>query len=126
VEVLGQVKSYAIAVAQDERFKDTKTKWVFWAISNEMTDEARRDSRQRGRLEGLVYDDEELRITVWAKSWGQIIQDCKGRLNFFKEKLDYEASRASALTYLKKTHEKYVPTCLKSDAGKNENESEQN
>lgn len=124
VKVLGQVKSYAIAVAQDERFKDTKTKWVFWAISNEMTDEARRDSRQRGRPEGLVYDDEELRITVWAKTWGQIIQDCKGRLNFFKEKLDYEASRASALTYLKKAHEKYVPTSLMSEDDKNENESE--
>jgi len=43
-ESLGQVKSYAIAVAQDERFKDTKTRWIFWAISNEMTDEARRES----------------------------------------------------------------------------------
>jgi len=116
-EVLGQVKSYAIAVAQDERFKDTKTKWVFWAISNDMTDEARRESRQRGRPEGLVYDDEELRITVWAKTWGQIIQDCKGRLNFFRQKLDYEADRASALSYLKKAHEKYIPTCVKQADG---------
>jgi hypothetical protein len=61
----------------------------------------------------LVYDDEELRITVWAKTWGQIIQDCKGRLNFFRQKLDYEADRASALSYLKKAHEKYIPTCVK-------------
>ena len=118
-EVLGQVKSYAIAVAQDERFKDTKTKWVFWAVSNEMTDEARRESRQRGRPEGLVYDDEELRVTVWAKTWGHIIQDCKARLNFFRQKLDYEADRASALNYLKKAHEKYIPTCVKqADGGK--------
>jgi hypothetical protein len=114
-EVLGQVKGYAIAVAKDERFRDTKTKWVFWVISNEMTDEARRDSRQRNRPEGLVFDDEELRITVWARTWGQIIQDCKGRLNFFKQKLDYEATHDSALTYLKSAHEKYIPTCLTSD-----------
>ncbi|HEX3720706.1 MAG TPA: hypothetical protein VH595_22375 [Verrucomicrobiae bacterium] len=94
--ILGQVKNYAIAVARDERFRDTKTKWIFWAVSNEMTEEARRESRQRRRPEGLVFDDEELRITVWAKTWGQIINDCKGRLNFFKEKLDYEANHDSA------------------------------
>lgn len=112
-EVLAQVKSYAIAVAQDERFKDTKTRWVFWAISNEMTDEARREARQRGRPEGLVYDDEELRITVWAKTWGQLLIECRAKLNFFKQHLDYEADRTSALNYLKQAHEKYIPTAVK-------------
>ena len=62
-----------------------------------------------------VYDDPELRITVWSKTWGQIINDCKGRLNFFKQKLDYEANHDSALSYLKKAHEKYIPTCLTGD-----------
>lgn len=115
-EVLSQVKSYAIAVAQDERFKDTKTRWIFWAISNEMTEEARREARQRNRPEGLVYDDEELRITVWSKTWVQLLQECKARLNFFKQRLDYEADRASALNYLKKAHEKYIPTAVKGES----------
>jgi hypothetical protein len=114
-KVLGQIEDYAIAVAKDERFLNTKTKWVFWAISNEMTEEARRKANQRERPSGLVFDDAELRITVWAKTWGQIIQDCKGRLNFFKAKLDYEANHDSALSYLKKAHEKYIPTCLDGD-----------
>jgi hypothetical protein len=109
LEVLSQVESYALAVAQDERFKDTKTKWVFWAISNEMTEEARRKGRQRDRPEGLVFDEPELRITVWAKTWGQLIQECKGRLHFFKEKLEYEADRETATAYLKKAYEKYLP-----------------
>jgi hypothetical protein len=111
-EVLGQVKSYAIAVAQDERFLNTKTRWIFWAVSNEMTDEARREARQRGRPEGLIYDDEELRITVWAKTWGQIIQDCKARHNFYKEHLEYDADKDSAQAYLKKAHDKYLPKTL--------------
>lgn len=113
--VLNQIESYALAVAKDERFRDTKTKWIFWAISNEMTDEARRKARQRDRPEGLVYDDSELNMTVWAKSWGQVIQDCRGRLNFFKEKLNYEADRLSATQYLLKTHEKYLPSCVKTN-----------
>lgn len=110
--VLAQVESYAIAVAQDERFRDTKTKWVFWAVSNEMTDEARRKAKQRDRIEGVVFDDAELNITVWAKTWGQLIQDCKGRLQFFKKHLDYEADRESAKDYLQKAHEKYLPTVV--------------
>jgi hypothetical protein len=32
--VAAQIESYAIAVATDERFRDTKTRWIFWAISN--------------------------------------------------------------------------------------------
>jgi hypothetical protein len=116
-EVISQVKSYAIAVAQDERFLDTKTRWIFWAISNEMTDDARRDARQRGRPEGLVYDDDELRITVWAKTWGQLINDCKARLNFFRQQLEYEADRESAMAYLSKAHEKYLPKAIRPEEG---------
>ena len=112
-EILGQVKSYAIAVARDERFSDTKTRWIFWAISNEMTEDARREAHQRGRPEGLVYDDEELRITVWAKTWGQIIQECKARHNFYREHLDYEADSDSAKAYLQSAHEKYLPKAIK-------------
>jgi hypothetical protein len=112
-KVLGQIEDYAIAVAKDERFLDTKT------------DEARRKARQRERPEGLVYDDPELRITVWAKTWGQIISDCKGRLNFFKKKLDYEATHASALNYLKKAHEKYIPTCLTGDEAEKDDEKKE-
>ncbi len=111
-EVLAQVKSYAIAVAKDERFLNTKTRWIFWAVSNEMTDEALRDARQRGRPEGLFYDDEELRITAWAKTWGQIIQECKARHNFYKKHLEYDADKDSARAYLQKAHEKYLPKAI--------------
>ncbi|MHB2025884.1 MAG: ATP-binding protein [Elusimicrobiota bacterium] len=109
LEVLGQVKSYALAVAGDERFAHTKTKWVFWAISNEMTKEAQREAKQKNRESGLVYEDAEQQIVVYAKTWGQIVIDAKARLQFFKERLKYEADHASARQYLEKTHAKYLP-----------------
>jgi len=112
-EVLSQVKDYARAVAKDERFKDTNTRWIFWAVSNEMNDDAHRESHQRGRPPGLVYDDDKLNITVWAKTWGQIIVECKARLNFFQEKLNYEATQDTAVAYLKKTHEQFIPPSIK-------------
>lgn len=121
--VLAQIEDYARAVARDERFKDTKTRWIFWAVSNEMTADARSKSHQRGRADALVYDDAELNITVWAKTWGEIIQDCKGRLNFFQEKLNYEATQDTAVAYLKKTHEQYLPPSIKVMQPKSEKEA---
>ena len=119
-EVLSQIKDYARAVAKDERFKDTNTRWIFWAVSNEMNDDAYQESHQRDRAPGLVYDDNKLNITVWAKTWGQIIQECKGRLNFFQEKLNYEATQDSAVAYLKKTHEQFIPPAIKAMEPKKE------
>jgi hypothetical protein len=113
--VLGQIESYAMAVAQDERFHAAKTRWEFVVISNEMTPEAKRKARQRNRPEGLVFDDAELNIAVWAKTWSEVINDAAARHQFFKEKLAYDADNDSAKSYLVKTHEKYLPKILTED-----------
>lgn len=110
--VAGQVKGYAMAVAEDERFRDTKTRWVFLAVSNDITPAVRREAKQRNRPEGLLLDDEELRITVWVKTWGQVLEDSRGRLRFFQEHLQYAANQDSAVAYLQRTHEKYLPKNL--------------
>jgi hypothetical protein len=82
-----QIESYAYAVADDERFRDVKTKWVFWAVSGDMDAVVRRRVNQRDRARGILFQDEEQRITIWIKTWSQIINDCKARLRFFAEKL---------------------------------------
>jgi hypothetical protein len=94
-EVIKQIKSYAFAVAEDERFRDTKTRWVFWAVSNELTKDARREVRQRNRPPGLLHDDDELRLRIWVKSWGEIIESCRARLEFFKKHLAYSPDGTS-------------------------------
>jgi hypothetical protein len=110
--VAAQIRSYAFAVADDERFRDTKTRWVFWAISNEVTHGVRRQAKQRNKPEGLLYDDDEQRIFIWVKSWGQIIESCRARLQFFQERLQYAANHDTAIAYLRATHEKYLPKKL--------------
>ena len=110
--IVNQIREYAFAVADDERFKDTQTRWVFWAISNEVTESARRQGRQRNKPEGLVHDDEEGRIFIWVKSWAQVIESCRGRLEFFQEQLQYFADDDSAIEYLRKIHEQYLPKVL--------------
>lgn len=49
-----QISSYAFAVSNDERFKDTDTRWIFWAISNEVAESVRKKAKQRNRPEGLL------------------------------------------------------------------------
>lgn len=107
-----QIESYAFAVADDERFRDTKTKWIFWAVSNELDESVRKRANQRNRPRDLLYEDEEERITIWVKTWGQLIQSCKARLEFFQRELKYSAERDSGLAYLRRVHEKYLPACF--------------
>jgi hypothetical protein len=111
--VLAQIKSYAMAVAQDPRFHVGKCRWEFWAIGIEMTPEAKKDSNQKGRASGVAYEDADLNITVWAKTWAEILNDTEARHHFFKQRLGFEATHDSARGYLKETHADYIPDKLK-------------
>ena len=108
-EVLTQIKKYANAVAEDERFRNIKTRWTFIAISNDLDKFAKSEANQRNRPRGMVFDNAEFNITVWAKSWADVINDARTRLHFVNEQLAYEADRDSAKAYLKKTHAKFIP-----------------
>ena len=108
-EVLTQVKKYARAVATDERFRDIPARWTFMAISNELDDFAKGEANQRGRPRGQVSDDADLNITVWVKTWAEVINNARARLAFVNKQLAYQANNDSAKAYLKKTHAKFIP-----------------
>lgn len=108
-EVLTQIKKYAHAVAEDERFKDVPIRWIFLAISNDLDKYARNEASQRDRPKGMIYNHDELNITIWAKTWAEIINDAKTRLKFINQQLEYEANRESSKAYLQKTHSKFIP-----------------
>ncbi|QNN47577.1 hypothetical protein H9L17_05410 [Thermomonas brevis] len=111
-EFLAQIESYAIAVAKDNRFHQSRTKWTFMIVANDMDEYARLKARQKNRPDGLVFDSDELNITVWAKTWSEILSDARARLNFFSQQLDYQADSDSELEYLKRAHSKYIPSDL--------------
>lgn len=104
-----QVKDYATAIVRDDRFRDTNTRWEFWAVSSEISDSVRLEATQAGRPLGLLLHVEEYRLKIWVKTWGQIIEACRARLRFFQERLNYVADEGSGLEYLHRVHEKYLP-----------------
>lgn len=105
-----QVQSYAFAVSRDERFRGTNTRWVFWAVSNDLTEEVAQLSSQDSLLPGQTFSRNG--VEIWVKSWGQIITDCKARLQFFQDALQYDASDATAVSYLRRVHGEYLPPVL--------------
>ncbi len=122
-EIAQQIKSYAMAVVADERFKNTQTRWVFWAISNDLTKEVEEDVSQANRPEGILYQSKSGDVTVWVKTWAEVLQECEGRMNFYKKQLEYSATQASGLEHLKATYEKYLPDVLKTKQAGNPSSS---
>jgi hypothetical protein len=108
-ESLSQIRSYAFAVAADERFRDVHTRWSFWLVSNNMTESVRRQSHLKHLPPSCAYDDAEANIQVWVKTWSELLSSCEGRLTFFQEQLQFRANRADALAYLRQEYRKYLP-----------------
>ena len=103
---INQIKSYAFAVADDERFKHLKTKWNFWVISNDLTPFADRELKQDKLGKGVIYDADG--ITIWIKTWGELIQECKHRLEFIRSQLDINIDSSNGLSFLQKTYAEYT------------------
>jgi hypothetical protein len=112
-KALDQIDKYANAVASDERFRNTNTKWKFIAVSNEITDDVLRKAKQKGLPQGCVYDYTEEKISVWVKTWSTVLDECKSRLQFFQERLDFKSERNDAIAHLRQTYNKYLPESLK-------------
>ncbi len=107
--IITKVIRYATAVADDERFRDLNTRWTFWALSNDLTADAKVMARQKGRPRGLVHDDDERRLQVWVKPWSAVLQACRGRMVFYQKHLEYDATDESALEAVRRLHGKYLP-----------------
>jgi hypothetical protein len=113
-EVIGQVRGYAFAVAADERFQNVRTNWTFWALSNKMNEHAQLESQMENQPQGVVYQSKadarrNYNMTIWAKSWSEIIEECTARLKFFQDRLNYNASQSSGRKYLREAYPKFIP-----------------
>lgn len=108
-EVIAQIKKYAYAVAEDERFKGVPAKWTFIAISNEFDSYAKREANQRNRTLGQIHDDAELNITIYIKTWAEVIGNARSKLQFINKHLSYEANNETSQRYFQETYEKFIP-----------------
>ena len=114
-QTITQIESYAFAVAGDGRFRDIPAKWIFWAVSGEIDNHARRKVSERGRPRGMLYQSDDPSITIWIKTWSEIINDCRTRLQFFSEKLNYAPDRDASVAHLKEAYKRYLADLLSTE-----------
>ena len=108
-KAIEQIKSYAFAVAKDERFRGLYARWHFWVISNDVDDYAEVELSQEKYEDGVIFKTtKDIDITIWVKTWSQLIRENKHKLEFVREKLNYNIDREDALKYLRKTYAEYT------------------
>jgi len=106
---IDQIESYALAVAKDERFRGLDTKWHFWIISNDYDDYADIKLNAEGNKEGVLFRfTKNMDVTVWLKTWSQLLRENNHRLRFIRDKLNYNIDSEQALQNLKKTYSEYI------------------
>lgn len=108
-EEIKQIIEYARTVSGDPRFNKVDADWEFWLISNEI-DEGGAYMVKNGAIQTA---DENVRIYV--KTWGEILEENRGRLQFFKELLDYEATEDSGLAHLNERYSELLKGVVEID-----------
>ncbi len=109
-DVIVQLKKYATAVATDERFHNIPARWTFLAISNELDSFAEDEANQRDKPKGQIHDSSKHNITVWVKTWSEVISNARAKLQFINQHLEYEVNQDSSRKYLKKMHKNFIPS----------------
>ena len=62
----GQLRSYAYAVQDDERFRNMKVRWEFWVVSNDMTPYAVQEVTSSDRPYGML--DRKTNCNIWIRT----------------------------------------------------------
>lgn len=113
-----QVEKYAISVASDERFRTVNgVKWTFWAVSDDV------DQYAAYRMDDQGVISAKDNITVGIKTWAQIIEENKARLQFFQEKLEHQVDDETALKHLQENYQKFLTDVVDhGEAGEKKND----
>jgi hypothetical protein len=98
---IGQIVGYAASVAADERFRNINTRWVFWVISDDV-DAIGQYTIGENTATGLILKNSN--ASIYVKTWAQVLDDNRARMQFFQERLAYQADKGAALKHL---HERY-------------------
>ncbi|HEF4738877.1 TPA: ATP-binding protein [Burkholderia multivorans] len=114
-----QIESYAFSVMNDPRFKQVDTTWVFWVISDELAPYAEHRVLDGA---GLIHTKDNL--SIYAKTWGQVIEENRARLKFFQDALEVQVDHDASLKYLQERYAAYLEGVFEGEEAAPENEGE--
>lgn len=101
---ISQIEGYAASIMDDVRFRNVGVNWVFWVISDELGPHAK--FRIAGEPTGLIHKAGN--VSIYIKTWAQILDENRSRLQFFQERLEYKADKGESLKHLQERHAQYL------------------
>lgn len=113
VDELEQIKKYARAVSNDERFPKKKTKWKFIILATKLNKDAESECNQKDREFGHI--DTKDNYDVYVKKWGDLLNEADARHQYLKEKLNYDISEESKLKVISSKYKEYIPDEIKEE-----------
>ena len=99
-----QIEKYAFSVAADQRFKGVGVQWIYWVISDLYGSYAAQ--RITNTESGQIHKNGN--ISIYVRTWAQVIDENRARLQFFQERLEFQADKGESLKYLQERHAKYL------------------
>ena len=115
-----QAKKYAIAVTSDERFSTVDgVRWHFWLVSNAYDEFARQEIENGPDRERRLIARGP-RHVVGIKTWGELIEENRARLQFFQEHLQHSADEGTAIRYLQERHSQFLEGVIVEEIGEND------
>ena len=115
-DAITQAKKYAIAVTSDERFSTVNgVRWHFWLVSNAYDEFARQEIENGPDRERRLVARGPRHI-VGIKTWGELIEENRARLQFFQEHLQHSADESAAIKSLQERHSQFLEGVIIEDA----------
>ena len=108
---IAQIEGYAASVSADERFRNVKVNWTFWVISDDL-----------GPIgEFRVLDESGLilkkpTLSIYIKTWAQVLDENRARMQFFQERLEFQADKGASLEHLQQHYAKYLEGVIEDSA----------
>ena len=86
--------------------KCSRDRWTFWVISDDMDSFAEKRILEHEQPSGTIYRKGSSVVAI--KTWSQIIEDNRARLEFLQEKLHHQVDDQTALKYLQEKYDKFL------------------
>ncbi|WP_460781908.1 ATP-binding protein [Microbacterium shaanxiense] len=104
---VSQLRSYASAITNDERFDQPNSSWEFWLVGNETTNAVDEQREQEHLPFGVVQNSKKYRLIV--RTWAEVLGDAEHRLKFVQKSLQYESNRDTGLASMRDKYADYLP-----------------
>lgn len=105
-----QLRSYAVAVADDDRFQQPNVRWTYVMIGNSTNTSVDDQRVQLDQPYGRVQITK--RYSIWVRSWSEAIGDAQHRHKFVQQSLDYTTNHDAGVQYLREKHRQYLPDAM--------------